>query len=77
MDVSTTEPGIVLYTSNYLDGTLRGKGGKSYAKHAALCLETGRPPDAIHHPNFPSIILRPGETYRQRCIYRFSTAVPG
>jgi aldose 1-epimerase len=73
IDVSTSEPGIMLYTSNFLDGTLKGKGGKTYAQHTALCLETGRPPDAIHHPLFPSIVLRPGETYRQQCVYRFST----
>jgi aldose 1-epimerase len=73
IDVSTNEPGIVLYTSNFLDGTLKGKRGKTYAQHTALCLETGRPPDAIHHPQFPSIVLRPGETYRHQCVYRFST----
>jgi aldose 1-epimerase len=73
MDVSTNEPGIVLYTSNFLDGTLKGKGGKTYAQHTALCLETGRPPDAIHHPKFPSIVLRPGTTYRHQCVYRFAT----
>jgi aldose 1-epimerase len=73
IDVSTNEPGIVLYTSNFLDGTLKGKGGKIYAQHTALCLETGRPPDAIHHPKFPSIVLRPGEVYQHRCVYRFST----
>jgi aldose 1-epimerase len=72
LEVSTTEPAIVVYTANYLDGTLRGKGGTVYRRHAALCLETGRPPDAIHYPNFPSIVLRPGETYRHRCVYRFS-----
>lgn len=73
IDVSTNEPGIVLYTSNFLDGTLKGKGGKTYAQHTALCLETGRPPDAIHHPLFPSIVLRPNETYHHECVYRFST----
>jgi aldose 1-epimerase len=73
MDVSTTEPAVVLYTGNYLDGTLKGKGGCRYEKHAGFCLETGRPPDAIHHPTFPSIVLRPGEKYWHRCVYRFST----
>ena len=72
MEVSTTEPAFVLYTANYLDGTLRGKGGAIYPQHAALCIETGRPPDAIRYANYPSIILRPGETYRHRCVYRFS-----
>jgi aldose 1-epimerase len=71
MDVLTTEPAIVLYTGGYLDGTLKGKGGSAYNRYAALCLETGRPPDAIHHPGFPSIVLRPGEKYQHRCVYRF------
>ncbi|MCC6124996.1 MAG: galactose mutarotase [Pirellulales bacterium] len=72
MEVSTTEPALVFYTANYLDGTPRGKGGAIYRRHAALCLDTGRPPDAIRYPNFPSIVLRPGETYRHVCSYRFS-----
>jgi aldose 1-epimerase len=72
LEVFTTEPAIVLYTANSLDGSLRGKGGAVYQKHAAVCLETGRPPDAVHHPHFPSIILRPTETYRHTCVYRFA-----
>ena len=72
MEVFTTEPAIVMYTANYLDGSLPGKGGVYYGKHAAVCLETGRPPDAVHQPQFPSTILRPGETYRHTCVYRFS-----
>ena len=72
MEVLTTEPAIVLYTANYLDGSLRGKGGVPYERHAAVCLETGRPPDAVHQPQFPSTVLRPGETYRHTCVYRFS-----
>jgi aldose 1-epimerase len=73
MEVITTAPAIVLYTGNALDGSLRGKGGMVYKKHAGLCLETGHLPDSVHHDNFPSIILRPGVTYRQTCIYRFLT----
>jgi aldose 1-epimerase len=72
MEVSTNEPGIVLYTGNFLDGSLRGKQGKAYPQHAALCLETGRPPDAIHHAKFPPIVVRPGDPYRHQCVYRFS-----
>jgi aldose 1-epimerase len=72
MEVSTTEPAFVFYTANYLDGTLRGKGGAIYSQHAAFCIETGRPPDAINYPNLPSIVLRPGEIYRHQCTYRFS-----
>ena len=73
MEVKTTEPGVVLYTGNHLDGSLRGKNGAVYQRYAGVCLETGRPPDAIHYPYFPSVILRPGKTYRHTCVYRFST----
>ncbi|HLJ53478.1 MAG TPA: aldose epimerase family protein [Chthonomonadaceae bacterium] len=72
MTVYTTEPGIQLYTSNFLDGTNVGKGGQVYQKHAAFCLEAGRFPDTPNHPKFPSAELRPGETYRQRTEYVFS-----
>ncbi len=72
LEVLTTEPAVVLYTADYLDGTLAGKKGVAYPKHAGVCLETGRPPDAVHHPHFPSTTLRPGETYRHTCIYRFA-----
>jgi len=74
MEVLTSEPAIVLYTGNYLNGDLKGKRGCAYGKHAGVCLETGRPPDAVHHPHFPSTILRPGVDYRHTCIYRFSTS---
>jgi aldose 1-epimerase len=74
MEISTNEPAIVAYTANYLDGTLRGKGGAVYERHAAICLETGRPPDAIRFPHLPSIVLHPGDPYRHMCIYRFATA---
>ena len=72
MDVFTTEPGIQFYAGNFLDGTLPGKGGRTYPKHAGLCLEAQHFPDSPHHPSFPNTILRPGETYRQTTIYRFS-----
>ena len=72
MDVLTTEPGIVLYIGNYLDGTLKGKGDTAYARFGGVCLETGRLPDSVHHANFPPAILRPGETYRHVCVYRLS-----
>lgn len=73
MEMRTTEPGTQFYTANFLDGTLTGKGGMVYGKHAGFCLEAGHFPDAVHHANFPSIILRPGNTYRQRTEYVFST----
>ncbi len=72
MDLSATEPGVQLYTANFLDGTLRGKGGASYGRHAGFCLETQKYPDAVHHPEWPSPILRPGERYRHVMVHRFS-----
>ena len=72
MEVLSTAPAVVLYTGNYLDGTLTGKDGIPYQRHAGLCLETGNLPNSVNRPEFPSIILRPGETYEQTCVYRFS-----
>lgn len=71
MEVFTTEPGMVFYSSNFLEG-LTGKGGQAYGKHQALCLETQHYPDSPNHPEFPNTILRPGETYTQKTIYKFS-----
>lgn len=72
MEVLSTEPALVLYTGNGLDGTLRGKDGATYGRHAGLCLETGHVPNSVNRTEFPSIILRPGATYAQTCEYRFS-----
>ncbi|HZW30901.1 MAG TPA: aldose epimerase family protein, partial [Isosphaeraceae bacterium] len=74
MEMFTTEPGVQLYTANSLDGTLKGKGGVAYQKHHGFCLEAQHFPDAVHHPNFPSIILRPGSTYTQTTTYKFSAS---
>ncbi|MHB1562388.1 MAG: aldose epimerase family protein, partial [Isosphaeraceae bacterium] len=74
LEMYTTEPGVQLYTSNFMDGNLKGKGGAAYKKHQAFCLEAQHYPDALHHPNFPSIILRPGATYSQTTIYKFSAS---
>ncbi|MFH1922705.1 MAG: aldose epimerase family protein [Planctomycetota bacterium] len=73
LQIDTTAPAMILYTGDYLDGTLRGKGGAVYHPRAAFCLEPGHLPDSVRHANFPSVILRPGETYRQTSVYRFST----
>jgi aldose 1-epimerase len=74
MEVYTTEPGIQFYTGNFLDGTLTNtKGGAKYVQHAALCLETQHFPDSPNKPNFPSTILKPGETYKTTTVYKFST----
>ena len=72
MECWTTQPGVQLYTSIHLDGTLKGVGGHTYQKAAAFCLETQHYPDSIHHPNFPSAELKPGETYSQSTVYKFS-----
>jgi len=72
MEVFTTEPGVQLYTGNFLDGTLTGKRGVVYDRHAGFCLETQHYPDSVNHPNFPSTILRPGHTYHQTTVHKFS-----
>jgi aldose 1-epimerase len=72
MDVLTTEPGVQLYTANFLDGSITGKGGVVYKKHQAFCLETQHFPDSVHHANFPTVILEPGKTYSQTTVYFFS-----
>lgn len=73
MEVYTTEPGVQFYTGNFLDGTLTGKGGTVYKQRSAFCLETQHYPDSINHPTFPTTVLKPGQTYRQKTEYRFST----
>src|SRR5205807_2090465 len=73
LEMYTTEPGVQLYTTNFLDRQ-KGKEGATYGRHAAFCLEAQHYPDAVHHENFPSIILKPGDTYRQTTIYKFSAA---
>lgn len=72
MEVSTTEPAIQFYSGNFLNGKEKGHGGVVYRKHQGFCLEAQHYPDSVHHANFPSIILRPGETYRQTTVYKFS-----
>lgn len=72
LEVFTTEPGMQIYSSNFLEG-ISGKNGQAYEPHQALCLETQHFPDSPNHPSFPSTILRPGGTYRQKTIYKFST----
>ena len=71
MEVYTTEPGVQLYTGNFLDGTLTGKGGRVYGHRSGFCLETQHYPDSPNRPEFPSTILRPGETYESRTVFKF------
>ena len=75
MVVYTDEPGVQAYTGNFLDGTVTGKGGVTYPKRAAICLETQHYPDSPNKPNWPSVVLRPGETYTGHYAYKF-TVVP-
>jgi aldose 1-epimerase len=72
MEVFTTEPGVQFYSGNFLDGTLTGKKGMKYVKHAGLALEAQHFPDSPNQPSFPNTILRPGETFSQTTIYKFS-----
>src|SRR5262249_7311410 len=70
MEMHTTEPGVQLYTGNFLDGKLKGHGGVVYKQYQGFCLEAQHYPDSVHHDNFPSIILEPGKTYTQTTTYK-------
>jgi aldose 1-epimerase len=73
MEVYTTQPGVQFYSGNFLGGQLSDtKKGQRYVQHAALCLETQHYPDSPNEPSFPNSILRPGDTYRQTTVYKFS-----
>ncbi len=72
MEVWTTEPGVQLYCGNHLDGSLTGVGGVVYKQHTGFCLETQHYPDSINHPSFPSVVLRPGQTFRSTTAYKFA-----
>src|SRR2546425_9585433 len=72
MEVYTTEPGVQFYTGNFLDGSIRGKGGQVYEKRFGLCLETQHFPDSPNKSNFPSTVLRPGGKYATTTIYKFT-----
>ncbi len=72
LEVLTTEPGIQFYSGNFLDGTVRGKGGQLYGHDTGFCLETQHFPDCPNHPNFPSTVLRPGQVYRTTTVFRLT-----
>ncbi len=72
MEVWTTEPGVQLYCGNHLDGSLTGVGGAVYGQHTGFCLETQHFPDSINKPNFPSVVLRPGQTFKSTTANRFT-----
>jgi aldose 1-epimerase len=70
--VYTTEPGMQLYVGNFLSGKDVGKNGKPYKYRTGFCLETQHFPDSPNKPNFPSVVLDPGETYSTTTIYKFT-----
>ncbi len=74
LEILSDQPGVQFYTGNFLDGSLKGKDGVVYQKNYGFCLETQHFPDSVHHGNFPSIILRPGQTYRTSTVHRFSVS---
>jgi aldose 1-epimerase len=71
LTVSTTEPGVQFYGGNFLNGA-KAKAGKTYNYRSGLCLETQHYPDSVNQPKFPSVILRPGKTYKHTCVYQIS-----
>jgi aldose 1-epimerase len=73
MQVRTTQPGMQFYTGNFLNGTLRGKGGKVYNRRYGFCMETQHFPDSPNKPAFPSALLKPGEQYLTQTSYTFVT----
>jgi len=73
LEVWTTRPGVQFYTGNFLDGTVTGKQGHVYKRRYGFCLETQHFPDSPNHPDFPSTILKPGETFQSKTVFKFST----
>lgn len=74
LEVYTDEPGVQVYTGNFLDGTVKGKKGIIYPQRASVCLETQHYPDSPNKSHWPSVILEPGETYTSHCIFKFGIA---
>ncbi|MZP56767.1 MAG: galactose-1-epimerase, partial [Bacteroidales bacterium] len=72
LEVITDQPGMQLYTGNFLDGTKIGHGAVVFTHRSGFCLESGHFPDSPNHPEFPSTVLVPGETFKSQTIYRFS-----
>jgi aldose 1-epimerase len=73
LEVSTTQPAVQFYTGNFLDGTVTGKHGHVYKRRNGFCLETQHYPDSPNHPDFPTTILKPGETFHSETVFKFST----
>ena len=73
LDVLSDQPGVQFYSGNFLDGTLSGREGKSYEQWTAFCLEPQHYPDSPNQPNFPSVVLKPGQTYHSTIVFHFGT----
>jgi aldose 1-epimerase len=74
VEIKSTQPGVQFYSGNFLDGTITGKNNINYKVHYGLCLETQHFPDSPNQPSFPNTILRPGETFSQNTVFRFSVS---
>ena len=74
MEVSTTQPGVQIYSANFPSGAFTGPGGYAYPSHLGICLETQHFPDSPNHPEFPSTVLKPGETFREITVHRFGVS---
>ena len=73
LTLASEQPGLVFYSGNFLDGTVKGKGGTAYAQYSGLCIESGKLPNSINVPAWKnSVILRPGQTYRHTMVHAFS-----
>jgi aldose 1-epimerase len=77
LEVFSDWPGVQLYTANHLDGSICGKGGQVYQRRNGFCLEPQNFPDSPNHPNFPTVVLKPGQTYRHSVAYKLSTTAAG
>lgn len=76
MEIYTTQPGMQVYTGNWMTGNFEGKQGKRYPARSAVCFETQHYPDSIHQPQYPSVVLRADKTFESRTTYRFSIGKP-
>ena len=74
LEIETTQPGVQFYSGNFLDGRLRGAGGQACRQGDGVCLETQHFPDSPNRPEFPSTVLRPGETFQSTTVHRFRIA---
>ena len=72
LEVRTTQPGLQFYSGNFLDGSILGKDGRRYGHRTGFCLETQHFPDSPNHAEFPSVVLRPGQTYEQETQFSFA-----